>query len=144
MTTPQERTISLAGVTITLQASAQETEGKWALVEHQLPPHFSGVAPHSHKATTEAFYILEGTLHLKVGKLDREAPAGSFVLVTPGTVHSYTNQGDQSVRFLVMISPPGMEGFFFAVKELVTDLKQWPTVGVSGVREIEEKFDTFS
>ena len=50
------------------------------------PPRF--IAPlHLHRHDDEAWYVLEGTLFIRVGDQDVEARAGSAVLVPRGTPH---------------------------------------------------------
>jgi len=52
------------------------------------------IAPlHVHHRDDEAWYVLEGTLRVKVGKDEIEALAGSAVFVPRGTPHTYWNPG---------------------------------------------------
>jgi quercetin dioxygenase-like cupin family protein len=46
---------------------------------------------HLHRNDDEAWYVLEGTLCLQVGKEVVEAHAGSAVFVARGTAHTYWN-----------------------------------------------------
>src|SRR5260370_4825698 len=49
--------------------------------------------PHLHRSDDEAWYVLEGTLRVRVGNEEVEARAGSAVFVPPGTPHTYWNPG---------------------------------------------------
>jgi mannose-6-phosphate isomerase-like protein (cupin superfamily) len=40
------------------------------------------------------FYVLEGTLTMRLGDETTELPAGSFVCVPPGVVHTFSNPGE--------------------------------------------------
>lgn len=56
--------------------------------------------PHLHRSDDEAWYVLEGSLHVRVGKEVVEAHAGSAVFVPRGTPHTYWNPGHAPVRYL--------------------------------------------
>jgi len=64
------------------------------------------IAPlHVHHKDDEAWYVLEGTLCVRVGESIVEAKAGSAVLVPRGTVHTYWNPGQGLVRYLLVMTP---------------------------------------
>jgi mannose-6-phosphate isomerase-like protein (cupin superfamily) len=68
------------------------------------PPRF--IAPlHLHQKDDEAWYILEGTLGVRVGDHDVEAKAGSAVFVPRGTPHTYWNAGSGLLRYLLVMPP---------------------------------------
>ena len=68
------------------------------------PPRF--IAPlHLHRNDDEAWYVLEGTLCVRVGDSDVEAKAGSGVFVPRGTPHTYWNPGPGPLRYLLVMSP---------------------------------------
>src|SRR5258708_9940029 len=51
------------------------------------------IAPlHVHHLDDEAWYVLEGTLCVQVGKDEVEAQAGSGVFVPRGTAHTYRSE----------------------------------------------------
>jgi mannose-6-phosphate isomerase-like protein (cupin superfamily) len=60
--------------------------------------------PHLHRNDDEAWYVLEGTLCVRVGKDVVEAKAGSAVFVPHGTVHTYWNPGPGLVRYLLVMT----------------------------------------
>lgn len=63
------------------------------------------IAPlHLHRRDDEAWYVLEGTLCVRVGKEVVEARAGSAVLVPRGTAHTYWNPGPGLVRYLLVMT----------------------------------------
>jgi mannose-6-phosphate isomerase-like protein (cupin superfamily) len=64
------------------------------------------IAPlHLHHADDEAWYVLEGSLTVLVGKEEVEARAGSGVLVPRGTAHTYWNPAAEPVRYLLIMTP---------------------------------------
>jgi len=63
------------------------------------------IAPlHVHHRDDEAWYVLEGTLRVLVGKAEVEAHAGSGVFVPRGTAHTYWNPGPGPVRYLLVMT----------------------------------------
>ena len=87
-------TLTVAGESITFKASSEDTQGAWALIEFHVPPHFAGPPLHWHKIEHEAFYVLSGTVTLQIEERVVKAPAGSFALVPPGVVHTFSNKED--------------------------------------------------
>jgi mannose-6-phosphate isomerase-like protein (cupin superfamily) len=67
------------------------------------PPRW--IAPlHLHRNDDEAWYVLEGTLCVRVGRDVVEAKAGSAVFVPRGTAHNYWNPGPGLVRYLLVMT----------------------------------------
>jgi mannose-6-phosphate isomerase-like protein (cupin superfamily) len=60
--------------------------------------------PHVHHRDDEAWYVLEGTLRVRVGEDEVEARAGSGVFVPRGTPHTYWNPGPGPVRYLLVMT----------------------------------------
>src|SRR5258708_32977054 len=67
------------------------------------PPRF--IAPlHLHHADDEAWYVIEGTLRVRVGDDEIEARAGAGVFVPRGTPHTYWNPKPERVRYLLVMT----------------------------------------
>jgi mannose-6-phosphate isomerase-like protein (cupin superfamily) len=67
------------------------------------PPRW--IAPlHLHRDDDEAWYVLEGKLHVRVGQEVLEASAGSAVFVPRGTPHTYCNPGPGLTRYLLVMT----------------------------------------
>jgi quercetin dioxygenase-like cupin family protein len=66
-----------------------------------------GPDPHVHHEHVDAFYIVEGELvfGLGPGVTPARAPAGTFVLVPPGVIHTFGNDGDATARWLNFHAP---------------------------------------
>src|SRR5579864_8212225 len=60
--------------------------------------------PHVHHSDDEAWYVLEGTLHVRVGDDEVVARAGSSVLVPRGTPHTYWNPDTTRTRYLLVMT----------------------------------------
>jgi mannose-6-phosphate isomerase-like protein (cupin superfamily) len=76
-----------------------------------LEPGYPGPPPHVHERLHDVFYVLEGTLAMRLGDERLEAPPGTFVCVPPGTVHTFSNPGAARVRFLNFNTPGGWERY---------------------------------
>jgi quercetin dioxygenase-like cupin family protein len=99
--------------------SGDETGGKYSLTEFTMaPPPAPGPPPHVHEDADEAIYVLEGTLEMGIGQQRLTSSAGSVMLVPKGTLHSLVNVGTGPARLLVILSPPGYEGFWREIAEL--------------------------
>jgi mannose-6-phosphate isomerase-like protein (cupin superfamily) len=59
---------------------------------------------HLHHHDDEAWYVLEGVLHIRKGDDVVEARAGSAVLVPRGTPHTYWNPGPERARYLLIMT----------------------------------------
>jgi mannose-6-phosphate isomerase-like protein (cupin superfamily) len=67
------------------------------------PPRW--IAPlHLHRHDDEAWYVLEGTLCVRIGKDVVEARAGSSVFVPRGTPHTYWNPSAGLTRYLLVMT----------------------------------------
>jgi mannose-6-phosphate isomerase-like protein (cupin superfamily) len=61
--------------------------------------------PHIHHSDDEAWYVLEGVLHVRRGDEVLEARAGSAVLIPRGMIHTYWNPSAERTRYLLMMTP---------------------------------------
>ncbi len=136
--------LHLLGVTIRTLVPGAATGGAWSLLEYTAPPRFTGPAPHRHGLTGELFYVLEGELALEAGGAAHRLAAGGMGMVAPGTVHRFANPADAPCRFLILVSPAGMEEYFGALAELVRAAPAWPLPDMRPVAELAERFDTFA
>jgi mannose-6-phosphate isomerase-like protein (cupin superfamily) len=92
-----------------LETSA-ETNGRRTLIEIELAPG-GGNRTHYHKAFAERFEVLEGELHVQVGKEIKILKPAQSVTAPSNTLHRFFNPIDQHTRFLVELQPghTGME-----------------------------------
>jgi mannose-6-phosphate isomerase-like protein (cupin superfamily) len=81
-------------------------------------PPAPGPPPHVHEDADECVYVLEGTLEMGVGDDLTTGGAGSVMLAPRGTLHSLVNRGDGPARFIVVLTPPGYEGYWREMSEL--------------------------
>lgn len=68
------------------------------------PPRW--IAPlHLHRNDDEAWYVLEGTLCVRMGNEDVELWPGSAIMVPRGTPHTYWNPSKERTRYLLIMTP---------------------------------------
>lgn len=96
---------------VTIKATGADTGDSFYLGEGNVQPGFPGPPPHVHDRLHDMFYVLEGTLTMRLGDDTLELPAGSFVCVPPGVVHTFSNPSDAPVRFLNFNTPAGWEHY---------------------------------
>jgi mannose-6-phosphate isomerase-like protein (cupin superfamily) len=97
------------------------------------PPRW--IAPlHLHRNEDEAWYVLEGTLCVRVGKDVVEAVAGSAVFVPRGTPHTYWNPGAGLVRYLLVMTSN--------IYSLIQDIHAMTDRSPAALRAVFEKHDS--
>jgi mannose-6-phosphate isomerase-like protein (cupin superfamily) len=97
------------------KAQATDGDGTVSVTEMTVGPGFPGPPPHLHRGFAECFYVLEGTLGLRLGEDAVEAEPGTFASAPPGTPHTFSNPGSEPVRVINLIAPGGFEAY---IKEL--------------------------
>ncbi len=96
---------------IAIKATGENTGGSFFLAESTLAPGFAGPPPHRHRELHDMFYVLEGTLTLRLGDETLAAGPGTFVCVPPGVVHTFRNDSDRLIRLLNFNTPSGWEHY---------------------------------
>jgi mannose-6-phosphate isomerase-like protein (cupin superfamily) len=136
----KQRGRSSAGGEVTIWADAEDTGGRWAILEDALPGCSPGTPLHRHREMLEGFYVLSGRPTLYLGERKVEASPGAFLLVPPGLPHAYLNPRPEPARLLVFFAPAGFERYFVEIAELWRrSAGHLPDVGA--VAAIAAKFD---
>lgn len=95
--------------------TAEQTGGAYAMAEVEAraglePP------PHSHEHEEESFYVLDGEVDFIVdGNVTATRP-GDIVVLPRGHVHGFKLRSERA-RFLLMVTPGGLEQAFIATSE---------------------------
>jgi mannose-6-phosphate isomerase-like protein (cupin superfamily) len=118
-------------------ATAGDTNGAFELVE-DLRNHGEGPAPHVHRNSEEAFYVLEGRFTFGRGSDEIVAEPGSFVFIPRGTRHFYRAMTD-GARVLILYVPPGRFDDF--LRELDSLLAEGMT-SAQAMAAIRGKYDS--
>jgi quercetin dioxygenase-like cupin family protein len=105
------KTLNLMGGEATVRATTEDTQGAFSLVEFVAPPDAMSEPLHTHSREDECLYVLEGTLVVTVGGLERQVEAGEFIFMPRGVVHGWQNPGPEAARFLTVLVPGGGERY---------------------------------
>src|SRR5262245_2263212 len=105
-----DRSVWYSGHLMTFLATAEDTQGQFALIEAvarkgNVPP------PHIHHREDETFYILEGEMTMTVADQKIRGTPGSVIFAPRGIVHSFEINSEQ-IRMMVLLTPAGLEGYF--------------------------------
>ena len=111
--------VSLGPNRVGFPLRGDETGGTYSLTAFTMaPPPAPGPPPHIHEDADEAVYVVDGVLEMGIGDQRLTGTAGSLMLVPGGTLHSLANPGPGPVQMLIILSPPGYEGFWREMAEL--------------------------
>ncbi len=119
-------TNDLFGDTYRVKAAGDETDGVLAVIEADLAPKSSGTPLHINTLEDENYYVVEGALTFRIGEETIEAPAGSFVHIPKGVVHTHWNATDAPMKLLGFPAPAGFEKFFADLAELISQMPPGP------------------
>jgi len=92
--------------------SGERTDGRFALVEHTIPPRTLAAPAHVHEHEDEYSFVLAGSLGAQIGDEVVEAGPGELVLKPRGIPHAFWNASEEETRVLEIISPAGFEQYF--------------------------------
>lgn len=134
--------IEAVGVCINILVTGEDSDGVFSLFEYTAPPDFSGPPLHWHKETAELFYMLEGSLTVRLGDENHALSPGDRVLIPPGIVHGFSNPGQHPARFLLHVTPGGFERYFEELGKLIRNASSWPLPDMSPVVKLAARFDT--
>jgi len=90
------------------KADDDETAQRYSISEWWLEPHTQGPGAHAHEED-DIFYVIEGTMSVRIGDAWTDAPRGSFVLVPGGTTHDFENRSDARAGVLNLSIPGAFE-----------------------------------
>jgi mannose-6-phosphate isomerase-like protein (cupin superfamily) len=103
----------------TMKARALDSDGAFCIVE-QLAPQGFAAPGHTHRDTSEAFYVIEGEMDFAIGDTVIEAmTAGSFAYVPEQTRHEF-RVISPFAKFLLITAPGGFEKYFEALSSPAT------------------------
>src|SRR5262245_31510546 len=91
--------------------TGEQTGGAFFMAEVSVPPG-GGPPPHIHRREEETFYVLEGTLTVQVGGRTLLASPGDCVYLPRHIMHCFKNTGNVDAKFLMVVTPAGLENFF--------------------------------
>lgn len=65
----------------------------------------ASTTPHYHPLTEEIYYILEGTGRMRIGDDVQDVGPGDAIAIPPGQIHTITNDGSTTLKFLCCCAP---------------------------------------
>ena len=102
------RAFPMGRLSAVFKADGAETEGRYSISEWWLDPHTKGPGTHQHPED-DVFYVLAGTMHVRVDGEWIEAATGTFVLVPGDIPHDFENRGDEPAGMLNVSAPGDFE-----------------------------------
>src|SRR3954453_22260045 len=118
--TADGRRVDLQGLGARYVISAEQTGGALAVLEHDLAPRALGPPMHPHEREDEISHITAGRLGVQIGDEVLEAGPGDTVVKPRGIAHAFWNPGEEPVRFVELITPPGFEGYFAELEPILS------------------------
>jgi mannose-6-phosphate isomerase-like protein (cupin superfamily) len=112
------RRLSLGPSSLLLKAGVDDGMGSLAFLESTVAPGFPGPPLHRHERMVDSFFVLEGTLALRLGDETHEVGPGGFGSVPPGAPHTFSNPSGDPVRALNFMAPAGFERYLVEVSQL--------------------------
>lgn len=109
--------LAVLGVDHSVLIGAADTGGAAALIEVALPAG-AGIPRHVHTREDEIFRVLEGEVEFELGPQRVLAPAGTTLFGPRNVPHSYRAAHDRPARFLVGVTPAGIERMFVELSNL--------------------------
>ncbi len=112
------------GVLWIILVDGEQTDGRYSLME-QLMPQDSGPAPHVHPFNDEGFYVINGSMDMRVGEQTLSATQGNSVWIPRRTVHAF-KVTSPTCRVLNSFAPAGMEQLIKSLAQRAESLELPP------------------
>ena len=94
-------------------ANQEKTDGDYGLYRVDLAPQAGGPGPHFHRAMSEAFFVLSGSMKLYDGTDWLDGGQGDFLNVPPGGIHGFRNEADDPASILMLFAPGAPREHYF-------------------------------
>ncbi|BBZ00974.1 hypothetical protein MCHIJ_04110 [Mycolicibacterium chitae] len=94
-------------------ADQQQTDGDYGLYRVDLAPQAGGPGPHFHRAMSEAFFVLSGSVRIYDGTHWTTAGPHDFLYVPPGGIHGFGNEADAPASMLMLFAPGAPREHYF-------------------------------
>jgi mannose-6-phosphate isomerase-like protein (cupin superfamily) len=94
-------------------ANQKQTNGDYGLYRVDIGPNGGGPGPHFHRAMSEAFFVLSGTVKLYDGNDWVDGNQNDFLYVPPGGIHGFRNESDAPTSLLMLFAPGAPREHYF-------------------------------
>jgi mannose-6-phosphate isomerase-like protein (cupin superfamily) len=115
-----ERRADLPGLKNRYVIESADTDGRFALIEHRIPPRTLAAPVHTHEHEDEYSYVLSGRMGAQIGDRTVDAGPGELVAKPRGIPHAFWNAGDEETVLLELISPGGFAEYFAELAPLLS------------------------
>ncbi len=113
------RSVWHCGYLVTIHVTAEETNGRFSLVEAVARRGELEESPmHVHSYEAEYIYLLEGEMSIQVGDQRTRAAAPGFIALPQDVPHRFDIVSERA-RFLHLYVPGGYDGFYRELSELM-------------------------
>ena len=113
-----------SGGTVHYLATGASTGGQFGLYRWEMAAAQGGPQPHFHRAISESFYILSGTIRLFDGARWIDARPGDFLYVPEGGIHAFRNELGAPATMLILFAPGApREDYFETTARLAAGLQ---------------------
>jgi mannose-6-phosphate isomerase-like protein (cupin superfamily) len=110
-----------SGSSVHYLATGASTGGRFGLYRWEMAPGPGGPDPHFHRALSESFYVLSGTVAIYDGTRWIDTEPGDWVHVPDGGVHGFKNNSGEAASMLLHFAPGApREGYFEGLPELAS------------------------
>jgi mannose-6-phosphate isomerase-like protein (cupin superfamily) len=114
----EPRRADIGAIQVLVLADRPDTDGAFSLVETIDAAAGGGPPLHVHRDAAESFFVIEGAYRMHVDGRDFDCPAGSFIHVPKGVVHTFQSRVAGS-RKLNLYTPAAMVGYFDELADAV-------------------------
>ena len=114
------RTADLATLGNRFMIDSAQTDGRFALIEHTIPPRKLAAPMHVHEREDEYSFVLSGRMGAQIGDEVVEAGPGELVFKPRGVWHAFWSASDEETHLLELISPGDFAGYFAEIAPLLT------------------------
>jgi quercetin dioxygenase-like cupin family protein len=108
------------GSVLALRVTGQQSNGLVTVVEGAV--RHGGPPRHVHEAEDEVVIVLDGELTYEVGDERGVLGAGGLLWFPRSVPHAVANLSGRQCRFLTVVTPAGIEGFFRAQRDYLGSL----------------------
>lgn len=133
----------LFNMVIRMKTATNKEEGLFSVYEAQIPPYFSELPVHLHRATTEWFYVLSGTLAFTLGEETLVVQQGAYIYVKPNVIHNFWNPSASAVTLLGYRSQPDFAEYLSKLSELIQGELKWPLTENEPLLTLAAQYDQF-
>src|SRR5436190_19774151 len=128
--------VSLQTIGVRFMIPGADTDSRYSLVEHPMPPRGLAAPLHRHNREDEYSFVLEGRMGALLGDDVVEAGPGDLGPKPRGQWHTFWNAGDEPARILEIIAPAGFERFFGELSDMGGVL----AAGPEALAELNERY----